>query len=167
MLMGCLSVSVWEREWQRLAVIVVVISLLLFFVFVFFFPSCFFCCLSPLHCIHSSFPSPLPGPSSEHPELELEGGRWRDLPRWAEAGLHRPELSGAGPVHHAGQPLLYEVVHQGIESHHSSGAPWTVIYVAKRFSEVQSIRHDAPLPKDLWNSLAPLRGERPSSLDVL
>lgn len=54
-----------------------------------------------------------PGSSSQHPELELEGGRWRHLPRRAEAGLHRSELPGPGSVHHAGQPLLHEVLHQG------------------------------------------------------
>lgn len=54
-----------------------------------------------------------PGPSSEHPELELEGGWWCHLSGRTEAGFHRSELSGSGSVHHAGQPLLHEVLHQG------------------------------------------------------
>lgn len=53
------------------------------------------------------------GPSAEHSKLELEGGRRCYLPGRAEGRLHCPELSGSGPVHHAGQPLLHEVLHRG------------------------------------------------------
>lgn len=53
------------------------------------------------------------GSSAKHSQLELERGRWCDLPGWAEGGLHSPELPGTGSVHDACQPVLHEVIHQG------------------------------------------------------
>lgn len=53
------------------------------------------------------------GSPAQHPQLDLEGGRRRHLSGGAEAGLHCPELPGSGALHHAGQPFLHEVLHQG------------------------------------------------------
>lgn len=53
------------------------------------------------------------GPSAQHPQLELERGWWRNMPRRAQVGFHSPKLSGSRPLHNACQPLLYEVIHKG------------------------------------------------------
>lgn len=73
--------------------------------------------MKPLMC----FPHPVAsslcyhdeGSSAEHSKLELERGRWCYLSGGAEGGLHCSELLSPGPVHHAGQPLLHEVLHWG------------------------------------------------------
>lgn len=53
------------------------------------------------------------GSPAQHSKLELERGRWRNLPCRAEAGVYCPELPCSRPVHHAGKPFLHEVFHQG------------------------------------------------------
>ena len=45
------------------------------------------------------------GVSSEHPELGLEAGWWRDLPGGAQARLHRPVLPRPRVQHNDGKPV--------------------------------------------------------------
>ena len=58
------------------------------------------------------------GPPPEHPQLELAWGRRRHLHRWAQAGLHRPELPCSWLLLHNGQPLRHEIQQRGNETCH-------------------------------------------------